>query len=216
MNSLSRLRLVCPVLLSLLAGCSGLRSQDPAVQTYLLQAGGAASVAATNRTATLAVSRPTAASGLDTERIAVVRGDGRLDWTAPPGAWTLHALFLGDHGKLVERAAPGGEGNVIDHFAVGPIRGYLRRFDEAFAGRPLDGLRAFFNDSYEVDDAAGESNWTPLLFDEFEKRRGYDLRRGDQRFLSSLDGEGDDGGDVINRVWCRYGSVGQVGTAFPK
>lgn len=80
MNSLSRLRLVCPVLLSLLAGCSGLRSQDPAVQTYLLQAGGAASVAATNRTATLAVSRPTAASGLDTERIAVVRGDGRLDY----------------------------------------------------------------------------------------------------------------------------------------
>ena len=108
---------------------------------------------------------------------ARVDGDGHLDWTAPPGTWTLHALFLGDHGKLVERAAPGGEGNVIDHFAAGPIRGYLRRFDEAFAGRPLDGLRAFFNDSYEVDDAAGQSDWTPLLFDEFQKRRGYDLRR---------------------------------------
>jgi hypothetical protein len=106
-----------------------------------------------------------------------VGADGRLDWTAPPGTWTLHALFLGDHGKLVERAAPGGEGNVIDHFAASPIRGYLRRFDEAFAGRPLDGLRAFFNDSYEVDDAAGQSDWTPLLFDEFQKRRGYDLRR---------------------------------------
>jgi hypothetical protein len=108
---------------------------------------------------------------------ARVGGDGHLDWTAPPGTWTLHALFLGDHGKLVERAAPGGEGNVIDHFAAGAIRGYLRRFDEAFAGRPLDGLRAFFNDSYEVDDAAGQSDWTPLLFDEFRKRRGYDLRR---------------------------------------
>jgi len=108
---------------------------------------------------------------------ARVGGDGRLDWTAPPGSWDLHALFLGDHGKLVERAAPGGEGNVVDHFAPGPIRSYLRRFDEAFAGRPLDGLRAFFNDSYEVDDAAGQSDWTPLLFDEFRKRRGYDLRR---------------------------------------
>jgi hypothetical protein len=108
---------------------------------------------------------------------ARVGADGRLDWTAPPGSWTLHALFLGDHGKLVERAAPGGEGNVIDHFAAGPIRGYLRRFDEAFAGRPLDGLRAFFNDSYEVDDAAGQSDWTPLLLDEFRERRGYDLRR---------------------------------------
>ncbi len=108
---------------------------------------------------------------------ARVGGDGRLDWTAPAGTWSLHALFLGNHGKLVERAAPGGEGNVIDHFAPGPIRSYLRRFDEAFTGRPLDGLRAFFNDSYEVDDAAGQADWTPLLFDEFRKRRGYDLRR---------------------------------------
>lgn len=108
---------------------------------------------------------------------ARVGAEGRLDWTAPPGSWTLHALFLGDHGKLVERAAPGGEGNVIDHFAAQPIRDYLRRFDQAFAGRPLDGLRAFFNDSYEVDDASGQADWTPLLFDEFQRRRGYDLRR---------------------------------------
>jgi len=108
---------------------------------------------------------------------ARVAADGRLDWAAPPGSWTLHALFLGDHGKLVERAAPGGEGNVIDHFAAEAIRRYLHRFDEAFAGRRLDGLRAFFNDSYEVDDAAGQSDWTPLLFAEFQERRGYDLRR---------------------------------------
>jgi arylsulfatase A-like enzyme len=108
---------------------------------------------------------------------ARVDAKGHLDWTAPVGTWTLHALFLGDHGKLVERAAPGGEGNVIDHFAAGPIRNYLRRFDQAFAGRPLVGLRAFFNDSYEVDDAAGQSDWTPLFFDEFRERRGYDLRR---------------------------------------
>jgi arylsulfatase A-like enzyme len=102
---------------------------------------------------------------------------GRLDWEAPPGAWTLHALFLADHGKLVERAAPGGEGNVIDHFAAAPIRNYLRRFDEAFGARPLAGLRAFFNDSYEIDDALGQSDWTPRLLAEFRERRGYDLRR---------------------------------------
>jgi hypothetical protein len=108
---------------------------------------------------------------------ARVGPDGRLDWTAPPGSWTLHALFLGDHGKLVERAAPGGEGHVVDHFDAGSVRLYLRRFDEALAGRPLEGLRAFFNDSYEVDDAAGQADWTPSLFDEFRRRRGYDLRR---------------------------------------
>ena len=44
-------------------------------------------------------------------------------------------------------------------------------------GHRLAGLRAFFNDSYEVDDATGESDWTSGFFEEFQKRRGYDLRR---------------------------------------
>jgi hypothetical protein len=105
-----------------------------------------------------------------------VSRDGALDWTAPAGTWTLYALFPGWHGKLVERAAPGGEGNVIDHFSRTAIRGYLAAFDRAFGGRRL-GLRAFFNDSYEVDDATGQADWTMTLLDEFEKRRGYDLRR---------------------------------------
>ncbi|HYO23107.1 MAG TPA: glycosyl hydrolase, partial [Flavisolibacter sp.] len=37
-------------------------------------------------------------------------------------------------------------------------------------------IRALFNDSYEVDDARGQSNWTADLFEQFKKRRGYDLR----------------------------------------
>ncbi len=108
---------------------------------------------------------------------ARVGADGVLDWTAPAGRWSLYALFAGWHGKLVERAAPGGEGNVIDHFSRDAIRAYLAPFDRAFAGNRLPGLRAFFNDSYEVDDATGQADWTPALFEEFQKRRGYDLRR---------------------------------------
>ena len=106
-----------------------------------------------------------------------VAGDGELEWVAPPGTWTLYGVFLGWHGKLVERAAPGGEGNVIDHFSREALRTYLGRFDAAFTGRSLVGLRAFFNDSYEVDDADGQANGTLTLFDEFERRRGYDLRQ---------------------------------------
>ena len=92
-----------------------------------------------------------------TKRVA---GDGALDWVAPPGTWSIYGVFLGWHGKLVERAAPGGEGNVIDHFSRDALRTYLGRFDAAFAGRSLDGFRAFFNDSYEVDDADGQANGT--------------------------------------------------------
>jgi alpha-L-rhamnosidase len=108
---------------------------------------------------------------------ARVGQNGTLDWTAPEGTWTLYGVFLGWHGKLVERAAPDGEGNVIDHFSRGTIRHYLQRFDRAFSDRPSNGIRAFFNDSYEVDDASGQSDGTSALFDEFQRRRGYDLRR---------------------------------------
>jgi hypothetical protein len=114
-------------------------------------------------------------SGSVTDLTNRVDAGRRLDWR-PTEASTVYALFTGWHGKLVERAAPGGEGNVIDHFSRAAIRGYLGRFDRALAGRNVRALRAFFNDSYEVDDAAGQADWTPALFDEFRTRRGYDLR----------------------------------------
>lgn len=101
---------------------------------------------------------------------------GTLNWVAPEGKWTLFAVFEGWHGKQVERAGPGGEGDVIDHFSKTATDHYLQRFDEAFKGYNLTSLRAFFNDSYEVDDASGEGNWTPNMFAEFSKRRGYDLK----------------------------------------
>jgi hypothetical protein len=100
----------------------------------------------------------------------------KLDWTAPEGEWTLYAIFEAWHGKMVERAGPGGEGNVIDHFSTTALDRYLERFDSALKGHDIRPLRAFFNDSYEVDDARGSADFTPLLFDEFLRRRGYDLR----------------------------------------
>jgi hypothetical protein len=104
-----------------------------------------------------------------------VGGDGKLNWTAPAGTWTLYALFQGWHGKMVERAAPGGEGDVIDHFSEQALTHYLDQFDNAFLGKNIRSLRAFFNDSYEVDDARGQADWTPDLPAEFQKRRGYSL-----------------------------------------
>ncbi len=103
---------------------------------------------------------------------------GKLNWIAPPtgGKWTLYALFEGLHGKMVERAAPGGEGYAIDHFSSTATANYLKKFDAAFKRHDISYLRSFFNDSYEVDDARGQGNWTPQLFSEFQKKRGYDLK----------------------------------------
>ncbi|MBG0858791.1 MAG: glycoside hydrolase family 2 protein [Bacteroidales bacterium] len=105
----------------------------------------------------------------------LVTPDRELKWTAPPGNWTLYALFEGWHGKQVERAGPGGEGDVIDHFSGQAVSNYLKHFDTVFNNYDLRTLRGYFNDSYEVDDASGQANWTNTLFYEFFVRRGYDL-----------------------------------------
>ncbi|MBK8090323.1 MAG: glycoside hydrolase family 2 protein [Chitinophagaceae bacterium] len=107
-----------------------------------------------------------------------VDATGKLNWSAPPtgGKWTLYALFQGLHGKMVERAAPGGEGYAIDHFSLTAANNYFKKFDASFKGYDISYLRSFFNDSYEVDDARGQGNWTTNLFTEFQQRKGYDLR----------------------------------------
>ncbi|HNX54729.1 MAG TPA: glycosyl hydrolase [Prolixibacteraceae bacterium] len=124
--------------------------------------------------------------------------DGKLNWKAPAGLWKIFAVFEGWHGKMVERAGPGGEGDVIDHFSDKAIDNYLSHFDQSFKGHDISGLRAYFNDSYEVDDARGEANYTPLFFDEFQKRRGYDLRR----YIPALLGQ--DSEQYNQRVLCDY------------
>lgn len=130
---------------------------------------------------------------------AKVAEDGSLDWTAPEGDWTICAMFLGWHGKLVERAGPGGEGDVIDHFSGDAITRYLAKFDEAFKGYDVSGIRYYFNDSYEVDDAVGDSDWTENFFEEFSSRRGYDLKP----HMLDLLGKGNDS-DVASRVLFDY------------
>ncbi len=100
-----------------------------------------------------------------------VDASGKLSWSPVAGRWTVMAAWSGKTGQQVKRAAPGGEGYVMDHFDKGAVEGYLQRFSDAFGGKS-PGVRAFFNDSYEVYGA----DWTPGLFDYFLQRKGYDLR----------------------------------------
>ena len=127
-----------------------------------------------------------------------VKNDGTLDWIAPVGNWKLYAVFQGWHGKQVERAGKGGQGNVIDHFSENALKHYLEFFDKNAEGIQLKGIRAFFNDSYEVDDAQGEADWTQLFFDDFKKYRGYDLKN----YLPAL--FGNDSEEMNARVLCDF------------
>jgi len=137
-------------------------------------------------------------SGLAIDVTDKVDKSGKLNWTAPAGTWKLYGVFQGWHGKMVERAGPGGEGYVIDHFSEKAISDYLRKFDDAFKGSDISYLRGYFNDSYEVDDARGQSNWTPEMFNEFKLRRGYDLRQNLPALFQK------DNPDKNARVLCDY------------
>jgi hypothetical protein len=116
--------------------------------------------------------------------------DGRLDGAAPPGQWRLYAVVQQSPVQKVKRAAPGGVGNVLDPFSVAKLNKYLAGFDHAFADFRAPQPRAQFHDSYEYYGA----QWTDDFFDQFQTRRGYDLRTQ----LPALFGEGDP--DTVARV----------------
>ena len=105
---------------------------------------------------------------------------------------TVYSVEIGRTKQKVKRAAPGGEGWVVDHFDRDAVKHYLDRFEKAFKESGVPYPHTFFNDSYEVYKA----NWTPRLMEEFQKRRGYDLSQK----LPELLGVVDDG----NQVLCDY------------
>jgi hypothetical protein len=72
--------------------------------------------------------------------------------------------------QQVKRAAPGAEGLVLDHFDKANVEHYLSKFDSVFAKNNI-GIRAFYNDSYEVYGA----DWTEHFFEKFKSKRGYEL-----------------------------------------
>ncbi len=114
---------------------------------------------------------------------AKVGPDNVLRWTPDAGDWRVVALFRGWTRQQVKRAAPGGEGNVLDHFSRKALDAYLEPFTRAFDGHRGAGPRCFYLDSYEVYNA----NWTAEFPAAFLQRRGYDLRR----HLDALLGHGD-------------------------
>jgi len=98
-------------------------------------------------------------------------------WVEPADA--LHKVVLKD-GRLtgeptrmqVKRAAPGGEGLVVDPYSAAALGRYLAPFERAFATFPRDLVRGQFHDSFEYFNAS----WTARLPAVFRARHGYDLQ----------------------------------------
>ena len=105
------------------------------------------------------------------DRIVAYDKNGRVVDLQSKDAVKAIAVHIKYGVMKVKRAAPGGEGLVIDHFDKHAVANYLRHIEAAFERTGTPYPRTFFNDSYEVS----EATWTPTLFEEFEKRRGYKL-----------------------------------------
>ena len=111
--------------------------------------------------------------------------DGKLNMKNPKDIIgenaTVIAIYVRYGVMKVKRAAPGGVGLVIDHFDRKAVEHYLQHIEQAFERTHTPYPHTFFNDSYEVS----EATWTPTLFDEFARRRGYKL---EERFYQLICG----------------------------
>ncbi len=122
-----------------------------------------------------------------------IGADGQVDWTAGPGSWRVYAVSQRLCGTPVKRAAPGGAGPMLNPFSGEAIRHYLERFTSAFSGPSAARPRSMYHDSFEY-----QANWSPVLFAEFERRRGYRLQTELPAFFS------DESSDRAARVKSDY------------
>lgn len=101
--------------------------------------------------------------------------DGILKWDVPEGKWRIFRFGASLTGKKNHPASPEATGYEVDKLDPeawdGHFREYLDMNKEAVKGMLGEkGIRNVLIDSYE----AGHQNWTPLMKEEFIKRRGYD------------------------------------------
>lgn len=106
----------------------------------------------------------------DWEQVAVVNGALEV----PDGVGPRQVLIATAQrtGQNVKRAARGAEGAVLDHYSAAAAQAHIAAFADRLLGAvPAELVDSVFCDSLEVY----ESDWTPSLPEEFERRRGYAL-----------------------------------------
>ena len=122
-------------------------------------------------------------------------------WVAPEDG---SSVLVSVDGKIagkptsmkVKRAAPGGEGLVVDPYSTAALGRYLAPFDAAFAKTSRGLLRAQFHDSFEYYNSSG----SPTLDAEFKALNGYELGPFASRLTDTAPGDKAPDADVLGRV----------------
>jgi hypothetical protein len=107
---------------------------------------------------------------------AAMQPDGRLVWQAPAGRWTILRFGHTTTAHINGTAPVSGQGLECDKLSREALDAFWAGYPAelvtlagAHAGRTFTRLEI---DSYE----AGPQDWTPAMFEEFRRRRGYELR----------------------------------------
>jgi hypothetical protein len=109
---------------------------------------------------------------------AKMKSDGSLDWTPPPGNWTILRFGYSLTGHENGPAPAEATGLEVDKLDRADVKDYLDRYLDMYAntvgqnmiGKP--GISYLLTDSIEV----GPQNWTSDMFSDFQRLRGYDMR----------------------------------------
>jgi hypothetical protein len=115
-------------------------------------------------------------------------------WQSQNDSTQIYLMYQTLTQQKVKRAAPGGEGLVMDHFSEEAFDAYKAPFIPLLK-KSHSPLRAIYNDSYEAYGA----NWTSDFFEQFQSLNGYDLRKHLDVLM-----ENQAKNDLDNRIWADY------------
>ncbi len=99
-------------------------------------------------------------------------GKELLEIEIPEGNYKIVFFIVSDKKQMVLKPLGGGDGMIIDHNRKEATQMFLTHAGNPIA-KEIEGMvRTYFCDSIEV---FGQ-NWSPIVYEEFEARRGYSLK----------------------------------------
>ncbi|MDW3651915.1 MAG: glycosyl hydrolase [Bacteroidia bacterium] len=106
-----------------------------------------------------------------------MQADGSLNWDIPEGHWVIVRFGYSLTGRQNHPASPEATGLEVDKLDEEAVRRYINHYldlyEDATGGKIGEkGLGSIILDSYE----AGHMTWTHDFPEEFQKRKGYDIR----------------------------------------
>ena len=136
-----------------------------------------------------------------------LREDGKLDWTPPPGNWTILRIGHTPTGVHLYPPPHGGAGLECDKMSWKAVDDhydhFVKRLFERFGTEAAKGIKGYHVDSYE----AGWQNWTENFPEDFRIRHGYDILK----FLPTLTGRIVDDRETTERfLWDFRRTIGDL------